>query len=81
MVTVSFESDILPLFTKMAVDHMEGLGIELSSYDFMKQPDNAQSVYDQVTSGSMPPPDSGEEPWSDEKVKLFKDWMDGGFQP
>jgi hypothetical protein len=78
---VSFASDILPLFTQTDVDHMKGFSIELDDYDFMKQPDNAASVYAQVSSGAMPPPDSGEERWSDEKVALFYDWIEGGYQP
>jgi len=42
---------------------------------------NANAVYDQVSSGSMPPSWSGEDPWSPAKVQTFKDWMDGGYQP
>jgi hypothetical protein len=78
---VSFKSDILPLFTAMDIEHMEGFGVELDSYDYMKQPGNAKSVYYQVSSGLMPPPDSGEDPWSEDKVALFDEWMEGGFQP
>jgi hypothetical protein len=81
MVTVSFKSDILPLFTPKDIDHMQGFGVELDSYDYMKQSGNAKSVYFQVSSGSMPPPDSGEDPWSEDKVALFKEWMDGGYPP
>ena len=81
MAMVSFKGDILPLFTQMDVDHMRGFAIELDDYAFMKQPDNAQAVYDQVASGSMPPPESGEERWSEDKVTLFGDWIKGGFQP
>jgi Ferritin-like len=80
-VVVSFAADILPLFTKMDIDHMNGFGVDLSSYDFMKQPDNAQSVFDQVSQGLMPPPGSGEERWPPEWVALFKRWKDGGRQP
>jgi hypothetical protein len=29
----------------------------------------------------MPPSDSGEQPWSQDQVALFKAWMDGGFEP
>jgi hypothetical protein len=81
MATVSFQSDILPLFTQMDVDHMEGFGVELASYDYMKQPDNAKAVYAQVWTGSMPPPGSGEERWSEDQVALLKAWIDGGYQP
>ena len=47
----------------------------------MKDPSNAGSAYFQVSSGLMPPPSSGEERWSEDKVALFKEWMDGGYQP
>jgi hypothetical protein len=29
----------------------------------------------------MPPSASGEQPWSEDKVQLFKQWMDGGYAP
>jgi hypothetical protein len=47
----------------------------------MSQPDNASAVYDQVSSGSMPPSGSGEDPWKPEQVARFKSWIDGGLQP
>jgi hypothetical protein len=81
MATVSFKTDILPLFTQMDIDHMQDLGVQLDSYDYMKDPSNAQDVYKQVSAKKMPPPDSGEDPWSEEKVNLFKTWMDEGYPP
>jgi hypothetical protein len=81
MATVSFKADILPLFTQMDIQHMNEQGVSLSDYDYMSQPDNASSVYDQVSTGAMPPSWSGEEQWSDDKVTLFKEWMEGGYQP
>jgi hypothetical protein len=35
---------------------------------------NAENVYGTVASGSMPPDD----PWPDDRVGLFKRWMDEG---
>jgi hypothetical protein len=29
----------------------------------------------------MPPSTSGEQPWSEDKVQLFKRWIDGGYTP
>ena len=78
--TVSFETDILPLFTSMDVDHMGRLGLSLDDYSSMSQPAIASAVHDTVSSGRMPPSDSGEQPWSQDKVQLFKAWMDGGYQ-
>jgi hypothetical protein len=38
-------------------------------------------VYQKLSSKQMPPPYSGESAWPDAKIQLFRDWMDGGFQP
>jgi hypothetical protein len=79
-VTVSFKTDILPLFTSMDIEHMSYAEVALDDYAYMSQPANASSVYVQVSTGTMPPGDSGEEPWSPDQVQLFKAWMDGGYQ-
>ena len=79
--SLSFKTDILPLFTSMDIDHMSALGAKLDDYSFMSQPDKASLVYDAVSTGKMPPSTSGEEPWSPDKVQLFKAWMDGGYAP
>ena len=77
----SFASDVLPMFTQMDIEHMNEQGVNLSSYDYMKVPANAQSVYEQVSSGGMPPSWSGEKPWTTEMVQTFQDWINGGYQP
>jgi hypothetical protein len=81
VMTASFANDILPLFTSMDVEHMSELGVQLDDYSYMSQPANAGEVYQEVSSGNMPPSVSGEEPWSEDKVRLFGEWMDGGYQP
>ena len=78
--TVSFNTDILPLFTRMDIEHMSNAGVSLDEYAYMSEPVNARSVYDAVSTGIMPPGDSGEPPWSPDQVQLFKAWMDGGCQ-
>ena len=79
--TVSFKTDILPLFTSMDIEHMSHAGVSLDEYAYMSEPANASSVYDTVSTGTMPPGSSGEPPWSPDQVQLFKAWMDGGYQP
>jgi hypothetical protein len=79
--TVSFDTDIVPLFTNMDIEHMSAMSVLLDDYDYMSEPDNASSVYEAVSDGTMPPSRSGEERWSEEKVGLFKQWMDDGYQP
>ena len=78
--TVSFKTDILPMFTDVDIEHMSYAGVLLDDYAYMSEPANAESVYEQVADGSMPPGDSGEQPWSQEQVQLFKAWMDAGYQ-
>jgi hypothetical protein len=80
-VTVSFKTDILPLFTDTDIEHMNGFDVLLDDYSFMSEPGNASGVYDQVSTGRMPPSSSGAQPWSQDKVQLFKAWMDGGYAP
>ena len=82
---VSFQADILPLFTQMDIDHMDPLRVHLSDYAYMSDPKNdhasAHHVYECVSIGEMPPPSSGEAPWGPEQVELFSRWMTGGYQP
>ena len=78
--SVSFATDIAPLFTTMDIHHMGHVGLALDDYSRMSRPATASTVYRAVSSGSMPPSDSGEQRWSEDKVRLFKAWMDGGYQ-
>ena len=80
-----FATDVLPMFTDMDITHMAERGVYLNKYDYMADSTddyaNASAVYQQLSSGDMPPSWSGEQPWSAEKVQTFKDWMNGGYQP
>lgn len=80
--TVSFATDILPLFTQVDIDHMQEQGVQLNDYGYMSTPANASAVYGQLSSKQMPPSwGGGGGPWSDSNIALFKAWMDGGYQP
>jgi len=83
--TVSFEADILPLFTQKDIKHMDPMGVRLSDYAYMSDPSNdhvnAHRVYECVSIGEMPPANSGEESWQPDQVELFSRWMAGGYQP
>ena len=76
--SVSFASDIKPMFTALDQDHMlnrQGM-FDLWNYDDVKN--NADSILGAVKSGRMPPP--GEEPrWTKEMVQKFQDWIDQGY--
>ena len=70
-----FAKDTRPLFRNRDINHMKPQGLDLSSYDDVR--DRADDIYDQVSNGFMPP----DQPWSQDLIQLFRDWMDGGMQP
>ena len=72
---LSFATDIRPLFRDEDIECMDPSGVHLDDHAWMSVPANAQSVYDQVSEGAMPPG----EPWSSDRVSLFKKWMDAGY--
>lgn len=82
---VSFQADILPLFTQADIEHMGRVKVRLDDYGYMSDPTNdhahARRVQEVVSTGEMPPASTGEESWSPEKVELFSRWMEGGYQP
>jgi hypothetical protein len=70
---LSFAADIRPLFRDSPdVDSMQGYGLDLSSYDEVKA--RAPDIYARLADGSMP----CDEPWSKERLAIFKNWMDEG---
>ena len=71
---ISFAKDIKLLFTPTDQDHMEFM-LDLWSYDDVKE--NAAAILDSVSKGRMPPGN----PWPADKIDLFKQWIQGGFQP
>lgn len=78
MADLSFAKDIRPMFTEIDVSHMQGAGMDLSSYDDVKQ--SKDSILAVVSNGSMPPPGTGER-WTPEMCATFKRWMDEGCPP
>ena len=77
--TLSFAKDIRPMFTDMDVDHMQGLGMDLS--DRASVESHAQAIYQTVSTGVMPPTRSGEAPWTKDMCERFKAWRDQGCPP
>lgn len=76
--TTSFARDIRPMFTDIDVQHMNGVGIDLSSYDMVQE--FAEAIYRTVSSGSMPPPGTGQR-WTEEMCALFKRWQQDNCPP
>ena len=73
---LSFANDIRPLFRDTPdVDSMKRMGLDLSSYEDVKQ--KASDIYSRLEDGSMPCDD----PWPQGQVALFKQWMNEGMAP
>ncbi|MEO8285998.1 MAG: hypothetical protein ABI670_06145 [Chloroflexota bacterium] len=68
----SFAKEIKPLFREMDIASMKFM-FDLSDYNDVKA--NAQAIYDVLSEGTMP----CDSQWSDDKVGLFKQWLDAGM--
>ncbi|HEX4012910.1 MAG TPA: hypothetical protein VHX17_03355 [Candidatus Cybelea sp.] len=77
--TISFASDIRPLFTDMDVDHMKGFGIDLSSCESVRE--HAGAIYRTVSNGTMPPPGAGEGRWTEAMCAKFAEWQTANCPP
>ena len=75
---LSFAKDIRPMFTELDVDHMKMAGLDLSSRDEVAA--KADTIYQTVSTGTMPPPSTGER-WSAEMCARFKEWQTQGCPP
>lgn len=73
--SVSFQNDILPLFTQKDIDCMAKFEVFLNQYSYMSQPDNAQNVYDHLTGATPPQMPLGGPYWTAEQLALFNTWM------
>jgi hypothetical protein len=83
MPTVSFKVDVLPLFDKATdIPHMARGGVMLADYAYMSIPANAKAVLDRLDGTVLPiMPPKPAQPWSPDKIALFKAWMAGGYLP
>ena len=70
----SFEQDIRPLFRDRDVNSMD-FAFDLSSYDDVRE--NAHAIYARVENGTMPCDGA----WPEERVHLFRSWIDAGMAP
>lgn len=89
--SVSFQQDVLPLFTSDDISHMkqQDPAVYLDDYKWMSDPgvdgshDNANTVYNAVAPPNAYMPIDGNGnlvAWPQSKVDTFKQWMDGGYQ-
>jgi hypothetical protein len=79
MTTLSFAKDIRPLFTDLDVAHMKAAGLDLSDREEVAS--KADAILETVSSGTMPPPSSGESQWTSAMCETFKQWRDAGCPP
>lgn len=73
----TYLKDIRYFFTDLDIDHMDQLGIDLATYDGVKE--NALAIYNQTLQpgGRMPPPPS--EPWSAARSQTFRNWIQAEY--
>ena len=76
--SLSFATDIRPMFSDVDIDHMKRAGMDLSSRDDVAK--HAAAILAVVTSGAMPPP-AENRAWSKEMCAKFERWMKSGFAP
>lgn len=72
---LSFAADIRSLFRDGDIECMKPAGVLLDDRSWMSVPANAQEVLHAVSSGKMPP----DAPWPQNRVALFKSWIDAGY--
>jgi hypothetical protein len=69
-----FDADIRPLFREFDIDEMRFM-FDLGKYEDVKA--NGESIYATLADGSMP----CDEPWTADKVAIFREWLDAGSPP
>lgn len=67
----SFERDVRPLFREDDIEAMS-FAFDLSAYSDVAE--NADAIYERLSDGTMP----CDAAWPDERVQLFRRWIDGG---
>ena len=72
--SVSYATDIKPLFTPGDVECMSG-SFNLDSYDDVKT--YAKAIYRKLAAHQMPPG----APWTDAQINLFGCWIQLGYAP
>ncbi len=69
-----YERDVRPLFRERDRSSMMFM-FDLWSYDDVRA--NAEAIADATESGDMPCDGS----WPDDRSRLFRAWIEGGFRP
>ena len=69
-----FETEIKPLFRESDRDAMDYV-FDLWDYEDVKE--NADSIQERLEDKTMP----CDEPWSEQQIQRFRDWIGGGCEP
>ena len=77
--TVSFATDILPLFRPVDIQHMKNYGVLLDQYSYMSNPVNAHQVYSYLLPSGSPRMPMGGPYWSQAQLDLYNTWMTTGY--
>lgn len=73
----SYDLHIRPLFRPIDIEHMEGFGVDLGTYDGVKA--SAPDILDRLRDATHPmPPKQADGPWPDEWIALFERWTTEG---
>lgn len=76
----SYVLHIKPLFRPLDIEHMDGFGIDLGTYEGVKE--NAPQILTRLRSDNEPmPPVASDGPWPDEWIALFARWIAEGYPP
>jgi hypothetical protein len=71
---LSFERDVRPLFR----ERDRGSMLEVANFDLWAREDvvgHSQAILERLENGSMP----CDQPWPDERVALFRRWVEAGM--
>jgi hypothetical protein len=72
--TMSYAADIKPLFRE---DDRDAMDFEFDLWSFDDVSANAGLILQRLEDGSMP----CDEPWSDDTIQRFRDWLAAGTPP
>lgn len=78
---LTWANGISQLFSPMDLAHMKELALDLADYQAVKaqavSEDSGPAIWDKISQKEMPPAPLG--PWTDQRMALFKQWIDGNF--
>lgn len=90
MACVSFDKDVKPLFSARDIQCMSRHRVLLDDYRYMAEPigdakfddhANARHVFARLSGRETPRMPQGGPFWSQTQLDIFRDWMEGDFQP